>query len=69
VVLIALVHCRRDTDNLSAGYKYVRDAIADHLTGHQLAPGAADDLIEWEYSQHLTRGLPRTVVLIQPIHP
>jgi len=67
VVLIALVHRLRDTDNLAASYKHVRDGLADHLTGHQLAPGAADSLVAWEYGQHLTRGPELTVVIIQPI--
>jgi len=67
VVLTAFVHRPRDDDNLASSYKHVRDAIADQLTGHRLAPGVADELIDWEYYQHATRGPECTVVLIQVI--
>ena len=67
MVFFALVHRLRDTDNLASSFKHVRDAIADHLTGHHLAPGAADALISWQYAQHLTRGPQLTLVLVQTI--
>jgi hypothetical protein len=60
-------HRQIDDDNLAASYKHVRDAIADELTGHQFAPGAADALIAWEYAQALTRGPQLTLVVVQPI--
>lgn len=39
-----------DDDNLRAAFKYVRDAVADKLIPG-LAPGRADDKIEWKYKQ------------------
>jgi hypothetical protein len=47
-----------DDDNLVSSFKWIRDAIAEEITGIQIA-GRADDtpMIKWQYAQE--KGLPK----------
>lgn len=62
-IRVGLVNFRRrllDSDNLITGYKAFRDAIA-----RSLGVDDKDSVIEWEYSQILTRGKQGTIVRIE----
>lgn len=63
VVIISLRHKAVDGDNLAAGAKWLRDAIAKQI-GCDDAEGAG---IEWEYGQIITRGEQGVIVRIEAI--
>ncbi len=58
IVLTRIAPRKLDSDNLVSSFKYVRDAIADHINPGY-APGFADsgDNMTWEYKQE--KGEPR----------
>jgi hypothetical protein len=62
VVIISLRSRTIDDDNLVAGAKALRDAIAGYL-------GQDDADISWEYHQEVTKGQEGTIVKISTTHP
>jgi Holliday junction resolvase RusA-like endonuclease len=62
VVIISLRTRTIDDDNLVAGAKALRDAIAGYL-------GQDDADISWEYHQEVTKGQEGTIVKISTTHP
>lgn len=60
VTLISLRRRLLDDDNLVAGAKAIRDALAKHL-------GQDDADISWEYHQEVTKGQEGTIVKISVI--
>lgn len=65
VVVISLVSFRKrilDDDNLIAGFKPLRDAIAASLNVDD-----ADPRIRWQYGQQRTDGEQGTIVLIERV--
>lgn len=60
VGLIAATHRRLDSDNLAAGFKPLRDAIARYL-----GTDDNDDAVEWQYGQVRCSGDEGTIVTIR----
>lgn len=60
VGLVAATHRRLDSDNLAAGFKPLRDAIARYL-----GTDDNDDAVEWQYGQVRCSGDEGTIVTIR----
>lgn len=60
VAIVAATHRRLDGDNLAAGYKPLRDAIAAWL-----GVDDTDDVVEWSYGQVRCSGDEGTIVTVR----
>ena len=68
---VTLIRCAPrtfDSDNLQTAFKYIRDAVSEHVTGCTIAGRADNDSrITWEYCQEKnSKELPYIKIKIEP---